>query len=126
MSDEMDEAAGKENRRDPRFRLNLGVTIRLSCGEFTKGIGVNISIGGIYVEYGAPADEGTVFDLCFDLTFSQDIKRVFARGKVVRSILIGGKDVYGLAFVFESFAKDTELVLEEYIEYRSRTQSDCL
>ena len=129
MTDEMvDDLAvieepAKENREYPRFRLNQSVTIRLSNGEFVKGRLVNISAGGVYVEYGAPADEGLVFDLCFDLPFSQEFKRVYVKGKVIRCICIGGKDVYGIAFCFEDFAKDSKAVLEEYIDLRVRQQS---
>ncbi len=129
MTDETDEdleaaeKTAKENRAHPRFRLNQGVTIRLSNGEFIKAQAVNISIGGIYVEYGAPADEGLVFDLCFDLPFSQEFKRIYVKGKVMRSIFIGSRDAYGIAFCFDGFAKDSESVLKEYIDLRTRQQS---
>jgi len=125
LDDEMDDElsvdgeATKENRNHPRFRLKQGVTIRLSNGDFARAQGVNISIGGIFIEYGAPADEGLVFDLCFDLPLSKEIKRVLVKGKVVRSIFVGSKSSYGIAFRFESFAKDTEEVLQEYIDMRS-------
>ena len=129
MTDEMDEdldaaeEAAKDNRVHPRFRLNQGVTIRLSSGEFVKAQATNISIGGVHVEYGSPADEGLVFDLCFDLPFSREFKRVYAKGKVTRSICIGARDIYGIAFRFEGFAKDSEAVLEEYIDLRSGQES---
>ena len=117
------EEASIENRVHPRFTLNQSVTIRLSNGEFVKAQAVNVSTGGIYIEYGSPADEGLEFDICFDLLLSNEFKRVFARGQVMRSVLLGGKDVYGIAFSFKSFAKDSEAVLEEYIDLKISQQS---
>jgi PilZ domain len=117
------EAEGREQRKSIRFRINMGVQVRLSSGTVVRTQGKNISIGGIYVEFEAPADLGDEFEMMFDVPLSNEIKRVFVRSKVTRSALIGGKDVYGIAFQFLSFAKETEQILEEYLNYRELQQS---
>lgn len=121
MSDEGLGSAA-DQRQHPRFRVNLTIHIRLSSGELVSGVAVNISKGGLYIEYGAPADPDDEFEMLFDLPFENDFRRVYARAKVIRSVIIGGKDVYGIAFAFTSFAKDTEEVLEQYLDYRSVQQ----
>jgi len=133
MSEEQEEATeeaveaetetdGKEQRCSIRFRINMGVHVRLSSGTVVRTQGKNISIGGIYVEFEASADMGDEFDMMFDVPFSDEFKRVFVKAKVTRSALIGGKDVYGIAFQFLSFAKQTKEVLEEYIDLREQQQ----
>ena len=113
---------GRENRVHVRFRVNFTVHIRLSDGDIAKANAVNLSQGGIYIEYGAPADEGLEFDMLFDLPFDDAFRRVYARVKVVRSVIIGGKDVFGIAFSFTGFGKNTEQVLEKYLELRQLKQ----
>ena len=73
---------------------------------------------GVYVEYGTSAEEGKEFDLMFELLIKGVFKRVMVKGRVVRSIMIAGRGVYGLAFVFKGFEKETDKVLKEYIEHR--------
>ena len=107
-----------EKRKHVRFRISLPVCIRLSNGDIARAHAVDISLGGIYIEYGAPADAGKVFEMLFDLPFDKDFKRVIVKAEVVRSIVIGGKDVFGIAFMFKEFGKDTEKVLEKYLELR--------
>ncbi len=133
MSEEQDEAAedaveaeaetdGKEQRCSIRFRTSMGVHVRLSSGTVVRTQGKNISIGGIYVEFEAPADMGDEFEMMFDVIFTDEIKRIFVKAKVTRCALIGGKDIYGIAFQFLSFAKDTEKVLGEYLDFREQQQ----
>lgn len=111
-----------EKRQHTRFRINVRVAIRLSDGDVAWGQGVDLSKGGIFIEYGSSADVGKEFEMMFDLPFKKDFKRVFVRAKVVRTNIIGGKDVFGIAFVFSEFAKDTKKVLEEYIRFREQYQ----
>lgn len=108
----------EEKRKHARFRISLPVGIRLSDGDIARAQAVDVSMGGIYVEYGAPADAGRQFEMAFDLPFDKDFKRVHVRAEVVRSIVIGGKDVFGIAFIFKEFVKDTDKVLEKYLELR--------
>lgn len=113
---------GREKRLHDRFRVNFSVAIRLSDGDVARARAVNLSLGGIYIEYGSPADEGREFDMLFDLPFDDAFRRVYARAKVVRSVVVGNKHVFGIAFTFTSFAKDTEKVLEKYLELREFKQ----
>ncbi|RDH81666.1 MAG: hypothetical protein DIZ80_16500 [endosymbiont of Galathealinum brachiosum] len=111
-----------EQRSHERFRVSLKVFIRLSDGSIVHGQAVDLSMGGIYIEYGAPADEGKVFELAFDLPFTDEFKRVLVKARIVRSIVIGSRSLYGLAFVYTEFAKDTDKVLEKYLKLR-KTQT---
>jgi len=108
----------RENRQHQRFRVNLTVFIRLSSGELARAHAVDLSMGGVYIEYGAPADKDKEFEMAFDLPFRDDFQRVLVKAKVVRSIVIGSRNVYGLAFIFTEFAKDTDQVLAKYLELR--------
>ena len=112
-------APASESRQHQRFKVSLTVFIRLSSGELARAHAVDLSMGGIYIEYGAPADKDKVFEMAFDLPFKDDFRRVLVKAKIVRSIVIGNRNMYGLAFVFTEFAKDTDQVLAEYIELRS-------
>ena len=115
-----DVLASSDKRSHERFRINLKAYIRLSDGSVIHAQAVDISMGGIYIEYGAPADEGKVFEIAFDLPFTTDFKRVMVRARVVRSIVIGSRGVYGLAFVFTEFIKESEEILEQYIALRKQ------
>lgn len=75
-------------------------------------------MGGAYVEYGAPAEKGKVFELAFDLAFTKGFKRILVKACVARSIVIGGRGIYGLGFIFVEFHRDTDKVLEAYIKLR--------
>ena len=110
---------GAVNKRvHERYKINFKAFIRLSDGSIAQAQAVDLSMGGIYVEYGAPADEGKVFDLAFDLAFSSDFKRVLVKARVVRSVVIGSRSLYGLAFVFTEFGNQTDKILEEYMKFR--------
>jgi len=113
-------ASTYENRAYERFRVSLKVYIRLSDGSIMRAQAIDVSMGGIYIEYGAPADEGKIFELAFDLPFSNGFKRVLVKAKVVRSIVVGGRSVYGLAFKFIEFGKGTDDILEKYINLRKQ------
>jgi len=119
------ESDGQEQRASIRFRINTGVVVRLSSGDLVRTQGKNISSGGIYVEFEAPADVGDEFELMFDVAFSNEIKRIYARVRVMRSGLIGGKDVYGIGFQFLSFAKNTDEILNKYLELREMKQGSA-
>jgi len=115
----VDDIPEDESRQHQRFRVNLTVFIRLSSGELARANAVDLSMGGIYIEYGASADKNKVFEMAFDLPFKDDFRRVLVKAKIVRSIVIGSRNMYGLAFIFTEFAKDTDQVLAKYIELRS-------
>jgi len=119
------ESDGQEQRASIRFRINTGVVVRLSSGDLVRTQGKNISSGGIYVEFEAPADVGDEFELMFDVAFSNEIKRIYARVRVMRSGLIGGKDVYGIGFQFLSFSKNTGEILNKYLELREMKQGSA-
>ena len=108
----------EEKRKHTRFRVSMPVGIRLPDGDLARARAVDVSKGGIYVEYGAPADAGRQFELLFDLPFDRDFKRVQVKAEVVRSIVIGDRDVFGIAFIFKDFAKESDKVLEKYLELR--------
>lgn len=112
-----------EKRQHARFKINLRVAIRLSNGDVAWAQGVDLSKGGIFIEYGSPAEVGKEFEMLFDLPFKKDFKRVFVRARVVRSNIIGDKDVFGIAFIFSEFAKGTKNVLEDYLRLREQQQS---
>jgi len=105
-------------RAHERFRINLKALIRLSDGTIVHAQAVDISMGGIYLEYGASADEGMIFELAFDLPFVADFKRVMVKARVVRTVVIGSRSLYGLAFVFTEFMKDSEDILDQYMQLR--------
>lgn len=105
-------------RAHERFRVNLKALIRLSDGTVVHAQAVDLSMGGIYLEYGAPADAGSVFELAFDLPFAVDFKRVIVKARVVRTVMIGSRSLYGLAFLFTEFVKDSEDILEQYMQLR--------
>ena len=107
-----------EQRVHERFRINLKTLIRLSDGSVTSAQAVDISIGGIYLEYGASADTGKVFELAFDLPFANEFKRVIVKARVVRTVVIGNRGLYGLAFIFTEFATEAEKILEQYMQLR--------
>ncbi|MCW9015256.1 MAG: PilZ domain-containing protein [Gammaproteobacteria bacterium] len=113
----------KEKRKHTRFRVNMPAFIRLSSGDVVKAQAVDLSMGGMYIEYGSPADAGKVFELLFDLPFDNDFKRVYVKAEVVRSIIIGDRDVFGIALVFREFARDTEQVLGKYLDLRALKRS---
>ena len=115
-------ADSSDQRSHERFRVSLKVFIRLSDGSIIHAQAVDLSMGGIYLEYGAPADEGKVFDLAFDLPFTTEFKRVLVKARIVRSIVIGSRSLYGVAFVYTEFAKDTDKELEQYLKLR-KTQT---
>ena len=105
-------------RLHERFRINCKTLIRLSDGSITQAQAVDVSMGGIYIEYGAPAAAGKVFDLAFDLPFAKEFKRVLVKARVVRSVVIGSRSLYGLAFVYTEFANETDKILEQYMKLR--------
>lgn len=107
-----------EHRKHERYHVNLKTYIRLSDGSVTHAQTIDISMGGAYLEYGAPAEEGKVFELAFDLVFMNEFKRVLVKACVVRSVVIGGRELFGLGFAFLAFHNDTDKILEEYIQLR--------
>ncbi len=110
--------AHNNNRAHERFRINFKTLIRLSDGSVARAQAVDISMGGIYLEYGAAADAGKVFELAFDLPFTAEFKRVMVKARVVRTVVIGNRGLFGLAFVFTEFVNDSEKVLEQYMQLR--------
>jgi hypothetical protein len=116
------DAAAIEKRRHTRYRVSLPVHIKLSSGAVAKAKAVDISVSGVYIEYGASAETGKVFDMRFDLPFADDFKQVLVRGEAIRSVVIGGKDVFGIAFNFIEFARETDKVLESYLDLRGIKQ----
>lgn len=107
--------ASRDNRRFERYNVSFTVHIRLSNGEIVDGLAKNISKGGIYIEYGSSAEMGSEFELMFSAAIDEGIERVLARGKVVRSIAIAGRNVFGIAFVFLALHNDSEGVLERFL-----------
>lgn len=116
------DAAEIEKRRHTRYRVSLPVHIKLSSGEVAKAKAVDISVSGVFIEYGASAEQGKIFEMLFDLPFADDFKRVLVKGEVIRSVMIGGKDVYGIAFNFIEFARESDKVLESYLDLRGVKQ----
>jgi PilZ domain len=119
------ESGLNEQRSCIRFRINAKVVVRLSSGDLVRTQGKNISKGGIYVEFEAPADLGDEFEMMFDLVFTDEIKRIYAKARVQRSELLGGRDVYGIGFQFLSFAKNTGEILDKYLELREMKQGSA-
>jgi len=113
-----EELPTNEQRVSERFRINLKTLIRLSDGSVATAQAVDISIGGIYLEYGASADVGKVFELAFDLPLTDGFKQVVVKAQLVRTVVIGSRGLYGLMFVFTKFASAGEKVLEQYIQLR--------
>jgi len=99
------------------------VYIRLSDGDVARARAVDLSQGGIYIEYGSPAEEGREFEMMFDLPFTLEFKRVYVKANVIRSVIIGGRDTFGIAFSFTEFARDTDQVLASYLELRGFKQA---
>jgi len=110
--------AASDQRLYERYRVSFKVLIRLSDGEIAHAHAVDLSMGGIYIEYGAPADKGKVFEMAFDLPFADEFMRVFVKARVVRTVVIGSRDLYGMAFVFAEFGKGTDEVLKKYLQQR--------
>ena len=121
--DKVSEQAGRERRLHVRYRVCLPVHIKLSSGELAKATAVDISSGGIFIEYGSSAVEGKVFEMLFDLPFDNDFQRVYVKAQVVRSIVMGNRNVYGIAFSFVEFALGTDKVLKKYLELRGLKQA---
>ncbi len=113
-----EDAQSIDQRIHERFRVSFKVLIRLSNGEIAHAHAVDLSMGGIYIEYGAPADPGVEFGIAFDLPFVDDFKRVLVRAKVVRTVVIGSRNLFGMAFVFSEFAGDAQEVLSKYLKLR--------
>jgi len=109
----------KENREHLRFKVNFKVYIKLSDGDIVQARAIDLSMGGLFAEYGANADIGKEFDMAFDLPYGEESKRVFARAKVVRASVVAKRNAYCLAFIFTSFGKKTDKILENYIELLS-------
>lgn len=105
----------KDNRRHQRYNVSFKVHIKLSSGEVVTGLAKNISRGGLYIEYGSPAEMGAELELMFNAALDNEIKQVFVRAKVVRCFAIAGRDVFGIAFVFLSLHKGSESVLDSYL-----------
>ncbi len=109
---------GADQRIYERFRVSFKVLIRLSNGEVAHAHAVDLSMGGIYIEYGAPADAGAEFDIAFDLPFVDEFKRVLVKARVVRTVVIGSRDLFGMAFVFSEFGAEAQEVLSKYLKLR--------
>jgi len=113
----------KDKRRFIRVRVSFDITIRCSDGRLTHARGVDLSEGGLYAEYASSAEKGRVLDMFFDLPFAKDFKRVFVKAEVVRSVVIGNRDVFGIAFNFIQFARHSDVILQKYIEIRGTKTS---
>jgi len=107
----------QEQRQYHRYKVSFKVFIRLTEGGFVTAQAVDLSMGGVYIEYGASVEVNKEFDIAFDLPFKEEFKRVLVKAKIVRSIVIAGRDVYGLAMVF---ANDTDSVLKAYLVKRAK------
>ncbi len=114
-----DTGARKKAHRQKRVRVNFKVYIRLSAGDVTHAQALDLSQGGIYMEYGAAAEPGKIFHIAFDLPFENEFRRVFVKARVTRSVYIGARGSYGLAFAFTEFAHNTEKDLQAFISKRS-------
>ena len=110
----------QEQRQYHRYKVSFKVFIRLTEGGFVTAQAVDLSMGGVYIEYGASADVNKEYDLAFDLPFSGEFKRVLVKAKIVRSVVIASRNVYGLACIFGDFAKQSESVLEAYLAQRAK------
>jgi len=107
-----------DQRIHERFRVSFKVLIRLSNGEVAHARAVDLSMGGIYIEYGSPADAGVEFDMAFNLSFADEFKRVMVRAKVVRTVVIGSRDLFGMAFVFTELVGESQEILSKYLKLR--------
>lgn len=105
----------REKRRFQRYNVSFKSHIKLSSGEIVSGLAKNISKGGICIEYDSTARTGSEFELMFSVTIGDNIEQVFARGKVVRSVAVAGRDVFRIAFQFLALHKDSEQVLDRFI-----------
>lgn len=119
----LNDGGQQEKWQHARFRINARVAIRLSDGDIVWAQGVDLSTGGIYIKCGSPAVVDKEFEILFDLPLKKDFKRVFVRARVVRWNIIANRDVFGIAFSFSEFGKDTKKVLEEYIRLRQQMSS---
>ena len=81
---------------------------------------VDLSVGGVYVMYDSSASEGSEFDMFFDVPLGEEFPRVYARGRVVRVVMIATHDAFGIGFQFVKFYKNSESVLQQYIDSRLR------
>jgi len=125
MSEEQEEMVAEdieEQRSHPRFRINMSVFVRLSSGELVRAQGKNISKTGLYIEYGAAADVGNEFEMMFDVPLVDGMPRIYVRARVMRTTLIGDRDVYGMGFQFLNFSKDSEVSLDKYLDLRESKQ----
>lgn len=111
----------QEQRQYHRYKVSFKVFIRLSEGGFVTAQAVDLSMGGVYIEYGASADVNKEYDIAFDLPFAGEFKRVLVKAKIVRSVMIANRNVYGLALIFRDFANQTDAVLEAFLEQRAKT-----
>ena len=112
---------GPEKRKHPRYNVSFNVYIKLSNGEIVNGLAKNISKGGICLEYDSSAEAGSEFELMFSLTIKEDIEKVYARGKVVRSVAVAGRNVFRIAFVFLALRHNSEQVLDRFL-HKCHTQ----
>ena len=101
-----------------RTKVSFKVFIRLSEGGVVTAQAIDLSMGGVYVEYGASADVNKEYDLAFDLAFTEGFKRVLVKARIVRSVIIASRNLYGLALVFTEFVNGTDEVLEAYLDLR--------
>ena len=118
--DEIAESPAREQRQYHRYKVSFKVFVRLSGGDIVTAQAVDLSMGGVYIEYGASADVDKEYDIAFDLALSGEFKRVIVKAKIVRSVVVASRNVYGLALVFTDFARNTDKVLEEYLELRAK------
>lgn len=114
------EPAARDKRQYLRYKVSFKVLIRLSGGGVVTAQAVDLSMGGVYIEYGASADVNKEYDIAFDLPFTEEFKRVLVKAEIVRSVVIASRNVYGLALVFTDFANNTDEVLEAYLDMRSK------
>ena len=111
-------------RQHERYGISMPVMLRISNGELIKARAVDISLGGLYIEDAAAAETGRTFDMLFDLPFTGQFERVYVRATVMRCVIIGNRDLFGIALQFTEFARDTQAVLERYIEHREQKRND--
>lgn len=123
MSEDPDDTETSSSARDKRqfrrIKVSFKVFIRLSEGGFVTAQAVDLSMGGVYIEYGASADVNKEYDLAFDLAFEEEFKRVLVKARIVRSVMVASRNLYGLALVFTEFTSDTDKVLGEYLDLRN-------
>ncbi len=110
-----DRAGGKEKRQSERYNVSFKTHIKLSSGEIVTGLAKNISRGGICIEYGTSADIGLEFELMFDVATGNGIEQVLARGKVLRSVAVAGRNVFRIAFLFLALHQDSGDALERFL-----------